>query len=329
MKKSELKYKLVLFLVFAILFAAVYSYFSYVMVVDLDTKVVTIVIQPGDGFAKVAGELLHGGVIKSRFVIKAMAKLKGVDTKLVPGRYDFTGENSCRSVLKRLAVADFVRIKVTIPEGNTLRETAAVLAKTLELDPDVIFNLNEDTAFLRSRKVPYLEGYLFPETYFFPWGSNEKAVVTEMIDMFHKQTDSLSKQQAPNNLDFTQALIIASIIEAETGHLDERELVSSVYYNRLRKNMKLDADPTVIYGLGGLDRPLYRNDLQKDSPYNTYMRKGLPPTPINSPGLAAIRAALHPESTDYLFFVADETGRHIFSRTNAEHNRAIQQIRSR
>ena len=158
------------------------------------------------------------------------------------------------------------------------------------------------------------------------------------VDSTTKTTISDYVNKAPQTFDYAFmfliiivtifSIVMASIIEAETGLVDERQMVSSVYHNRLTRNMKLDADPTVIYGLGGLERQLYRKDLKKDTPYNTYMKKGLPPTPINSPGLAAIRAAIHPEESDYLFFVADNTGRHYFSRTNAEHNRAIRRIRS-
>jgi len=120
---------------------------------------------------------------------------------------------------------------------------------------------------------------------------------------------------------------LASIVEAEALLAEEKPIIASVYHNRLRLRMKLDADPTVIYGLGGLDRPLLRGDLEKETPYNTYLKRGLPPTPINSPGLAAIRAVLRPAESDYLFFVADATGHHRFSRTNDEHNRTRLQIR--
>lgn len=328
MTKSDFKQKIYLLVTFAVLFCFIYFLVSYYMVVDSGNKITTIVIKPGDSFNRVAAKLLEEKVIESRFVIKVMARLKGIDKKLIPGRYDFVGENSVKSVLERLRDGDFLRIKLTIPEGNTIWETAAVVAEKLELDSAVFHNLNSDTTFLDELDLPYLEGYFYPETYFLPWGMSEKDVAREMVTMFHTQTDTIWSSTAPNNLDKHEVVIMASIIEAETGLVDERRMVSSVYHNRLTRKMKLDADPTVIYGLGGLDRPLYRKDLRQDTPYNTYTRKGLPPTPINSPGLAAIRAAIHPEESDYLFFVADNTGRHYFSRTNAEHNRAIRRIRS-
>jgi UPF0755 protein len=145
--------------------------------------------------------------------------------------------------------------------------------------------------------------------------------------MFRRQVDSVWPDSICNGLSREEIVVLASIIEAEALLDSEKPAIASVYHNRLGRKMKLDADPTVIYGLGGLDRPLNRRDIERDTPYNTYRRRGLPPTPINSPGLAAIRAALYPAETEYLFFVADGTGGHRFSKTNAEHNQARREIR--
>ena len=221
-----------------------------------------------------------------------------------------------------------MRIKVTIPEGTPIWKVATMIAKKLQLDSATFVNLNNDSVFLARYDLPVLEGYLFPETYFFAWGISETDVADEMIAMFHGQTDSIWPETIIGDMNRYDIVKLASIVEAETGLVDERTLVSSVYHNRLRKNMKLDADPTIIYGLGGLDRPLYLKDLRKDTPYNTYMYRGLPLTPINSPGLASIKAALSPAESDYYFFVANDSGGHYFSRTNAEHNRAKERIKA-
>ncbi len=311
-----------------ILIIGTYSYSLYNSEVDLGERVVTVIIEHGDGFNKVADELLSAGVVDSKLMLKVPARLRGLDKRLTAGRYDFSGENSCRSVLDKLARADFLKIKVTIPEGTTIWGAASILRKQMDLDSAMIVALNTDSAFLAEFKLPCLEGYLYPETYFFPWGSNARTVILQMIDLFHVSTDSIWPDDMVNGLSRQDIIILASIVEAETKLDGEHGKVSSVYNNRLSRKMKLDADPTVIYGLGGLDRPLWTRDLEKPSPYNTYLNRGLPPTPINSPGLVSIRAALNPEQTDYLFFVADNTGGHIFSRTNAEHNRAKQRIRS-
>ena len=304
---------------------ATYSYYGSV---DLGCTHKSIIIEPGDSFESIVQRLVFMGVVDSRLMLKYPARLKGIDRRLTPGKYTFTGRNSCRSVLDRLRRADFDRIRVTIPEGSTIWRTAAILADSLDFDSVTFVTLNSDSALLSDLNVPCLEGFLFPETYFFPWGTSARAAASKMVYMYRTQTESVWPSDMSDQ-DRFHRIILASIVESETKVDSERVIVASVYTNRLQRNMRLDADPTVIYGLGGLDRPLYRQDLKQDSPYNTYRRKGLPPTPINSPGLAAIRAAHAPAETDYLFFVADNQGGHRFTRTNAEHNRAIREIRSR
>jgi len=301
---------------------------SYYYPVNVGNRVVTVIVEKGDSFRSVARKLEQQGVISSQFLLKLAAVTYGLDRRLTPGRYDFTGRNSCNSVLKKLRKGDFVRIKITIPEGSTIWETSKILADSLELGAEYIVSLNQDTALLNSLQLPCLEGYLFPETYYIPWGSNAEETIRLIVGQFYSMTDTIWPDTIVGDLSKNEVIILASIIEAETNHGNERDLVSSVYHNRLRKGMRLQADPTVIYGLGGLDRPLYKKDLEKKTPYNTYIFKGLPPTPINSAGLEAIEAALHPALSDYYFFVADNYGRHQFSSTNAEHNRARQRIKT-
>lgn len=307
----------------ALILGAVTYYFPK----NIGDKTVTVIVRQGNSFKGVTGQLVEGGVLSSKVMLKISARIFGVDKRLIPGRYDFTGKNSYSSVLKKLGQGDFVRIKVTIPEGATIWETTALLADSLKFDSDSLKALNKETNFLAEQELPYLEGYLFPETYYFPWGSSAREAAAIMVKQYRSMTDSLWPEQIVASLTKEEIIILASIIEAETGDGNERELVSSVYHNRLKKKMKLDADPTVIYGLGGLKRSLWLKDLKKKTPYNTYLYRGLPPTPINSPGLAAIKAALYPAESDYYYFVADNGGKHLFSKTNAEHNRNRQQIK--
>ncbi len=306
---------------------AVYSYYR---TTSLGYSIAEIVIKPGDSFRTVVDRIADKSIVESGAVLYWAGRLRGVDTKLTPGKYAFIGENSPHTVLRKLMKAEFVRIRVTVPEGEPIWRVASIVADRMELDSARFVSLSEDSSFLAELRLPYLEGYLYPETYFFPWGIDERHVVTEMVRMFRYQTNDLwpDPEDHPCNLTRRQIVKLASVIEAETRVDSERVIVASVYCNRLRRNMRLDADPTVIYGLGGLDRPLYHRDLRRDTPFNTYIHKGLPPTPINSPGLAAIKAAAYPAETDYLFFVADNRGGHRFSRTNAEHNRARYEIRS-
>ena len=323
----SLKRFLIITLLHLIGFSLYFTY-QYYRTVDIGDTVITVIIKPGDSLNQVARQLLDDGVVESRMMLVYPARLMNLDRKLTPGRYDFTGRNSCKSVLAKLESADFLRIKLTIPEGTTIWKVASLVAAKMQLDSAGLVDLNHDSTFLAQHNLTTLEGFLFPETYFFTWGVGEKEVAAEMVTMYYSQTDSIWPDSIIGNLSRYDIVNLASIIEAETGQKNERALVSSVYHNRLRKRMKLDADPTVIYGLGGLERPLYRNDLKKDTPYNTYLHRDLPPTPINSPGLAAIKAALNPEESDYFYFVADNTGGHIFSRTVQEHNRAKQRVKS-
>lgn len=323
------KFRTIVIAVLGILFlGSVFAFWNFYRTIDIGDRVVSVVVTPGENFATVADTLVSQKVVSSRFWFSFFARIMGVDTKLISGRYDFSGCNSCHSVLDKFQRADFLRIKVTIPEGFPVWRIASLLSGKLELDSSTFVSLNHDSIFLAETGLPCLEGFLFPETYQFAWGISEQAAAQSMINRYHSQVDTIWPDSIVDGLSQLDIIKLASIIEAETLLDSERVLVASVYTNRLRRNMKLDADPTIIYGLGGLNRPLYRRDLRKDTPYNTYLHKGLPPTPINSPGLDAIRAAINPAETDYLFFVANKAGGHVFSRTNAEHNRARRHIRS-
>lgn len=302
-------------------------FYLYAYPVDLGDRTVSVIINEGDGFSRIADTLVAENAVRSRMALTIPARWRDIDKKLVPGRYDFTGEVSAKSILDKLEAGDFLKIKLTVFEGAPIWKVASIMAERLEVDSARIMALNDDTSFCYRLGVPYLEGYLFPETYFIPWGTPVETVIGDMVAMFKAQTKGIWPDSIPNGLTREEVIVLASIVEAEAYLDKEKPTIASVYHNRLRQRMRLDADPTVIYGLGGLDRPLYRRDLRQDTPYNTYRRRGLPPTPINSPGLLAIEATLRPESTEYLFFVADGSGGHRFSKTNAEHNRARYEIK--
>lgn len=303
-------------------------WYLYTESVDLGDMRASIIIEPGSSFGTVSSQLMARGIVKSELIFKIAARISGLDKKLTPGRYDFDGENSCRSVLEKLRSADLVKVRVTLPEGSTIWQVASILARRMNVDSAAVVALNTDSGFLQTYGLPYLEGYLFPETYFFPWGEGNDVtgIVGTIVDRCRASLDSLWPEQPPLGISQEEIIILASIVEAEARIPTERPIIASVYSNRVKIGMKLEADPTVIYGLGGLDRPLWRKDLRRDTPYNTYLHKGFPPTPINSPGLAAVQAVLRPAETEYLFFVADDSGGHQFSRTFAEHNRARQRI---
>jgi UPF0755 protein len=208
---------------------------------------------------------------------------------------------------------------------------ASIAKEKLGLDSAMIVRLARDTAFIHSAGVPNAartaEGYLFPDTYRFYLMMTPQELLKRMVSRFHEVvSDSLLAGAKDLAMTPTQFLTFASIVEAEAQRADERDTIAGVYFNRLKIGMKLDADPTVQYGLG-LSRPITHDDLLKDNPYNTYLNTGLPPGPINNPGKAAIVAALHPAHHDKLYFVArrDGSGGHYFSKNIAEQEKAIKQ----
>jgi UPF0755 protein len=299
-----------------------YIYYRYTRSVDLGTGEVILTVKQGEAFSTTVDHLYDQKVIDTRLLVKLPARWFKIDTRLIPGDYRFTGKNSARSVLNRLAKGEGAQVRLTIIEGLPIWKVASQMRQQLGIDSAVVRALETDILFLSSLNVPYLEGHLYPETYIFAPGTDARAVVATMVKMYQTRTEAIWGDTVNCGLGKDHALILASIVQAEARLEREEPQIASVYLNRLKLGMNLDADPTVIYGLGGLDRLLTTDDLQKPGRYNTYLNLGLPPTPINSPGMAAIQAALHPATTDYLYFVADGTGGHLFSKTNAQHNEA-------
>ena len=264
--------------------------------------------------------------------VRLLCSVSGLDKNLKVGRYDFTRDHTRWDILEILSEGKSSELKITIPEGLTLNRILRILSSAADIDIAEFEALATDRSFIESFGIDAdsLEGYLFPETYLIPWGSPPDHVLATIVGQLTKfMSDSLQNQMERMQFTFHELVTFASLIEAEAKNGEERALISSVYHNRLDKGMLLQCDPTVIYALGGLDRPLLYKDLEVDSPYNTYKYSGLPPGPICSPGAASLVAALYPSDTDYLYFVADGNGGHIFSKTLREHNNARRRIKSR
>ncbi len=311
------------FIALVVIIAIGYLTYKIFVPYEIGTEVISVMVDENDSFAKVTRALKMGGVVGDDKLFSRMAILSDVDKNLVPGRYDFSGKMSLYHILDKFKRHDIATLLLTVPEGYTAAKVAARLARRMEVDSAAFYDLAFDTAYtLEKYRVTGLEGYLFPETYKLWYGMKVPDIVDVMVTEYQRQTEGVFESPAPNNLTKDEIMVLASIIEAEAYYTDEMPTISSVYHNRLRKGMRLQADPTVIYAMGGLDRPLQYRDLRYKSPYNTYRNKGLPHGPINSPGLAAIKAAIEPEETDYLYFVANGTGRHTFTRTLKEHNSA-------
>jgi UPF0755 protein len=293
-----------------------------------DTPTV-IQVRPGMTFGVLIDSLAARGVVRHPVLFRAAARLAGIDRQLHIGLYEFAPAASPYDVLRRLARHEQVNVQFTVVEGATMSEFLPLVAGVLELPLDALTRAAGDPARIRRMGSPTdrLEGYLFPETYTVPWGADAGTVVDAMLAQFETVWDRVRSGYG-GTLSRHQAVTLASLIEAEAKDGAERGRISSVFHNRLERRMRLQCDPTVIYAMGGLDRPLLRKDWQYQSPYNTYVVAGLPPGPICSPGEASLRAALYPETTEYLYFVARGDGTHVFSRTLTEHERAIAQIKS-
>lgn len=286
-------------------------------------------IPRGAGLAAIANRLETAGVVSSGRLFRWYSRWRGLDTRLHAGEYLFDAPVSMRQTLDKLARGEVRLHKTTLPEGLDLEETADHLARLGWGDRERFMKAFADSSPIRDLDAAAadLEGYLLPETYFFPRGADEAEIASVLVSAFRGLWNESRRQRALQlGLGLRETVTLASLIEEETALPEERRLVSSVFHNRLRRGIKLDCDPTVIYAVKrakGFDGIIHRSDLEFDSPYNTYLYPGLPPGPISSPGAASIDAALDPAPSDYLFFVSRNDGSHVFSRTYREHRRAV------
>ncbi|MBN9123227.1 MAG: aminodeoxychorismate lyase [Nitrosospira sp. 56-18] len=289
-------------------------------------------IQPGSSLTSVARQLTGEGVLPDPWTFVLLSRAMGVAASLKAGDYEISESTSPLELLKRITKGDINQSDIKFIEGWTF----AQVRQTLDDHPA----LRHDTARLSQEEILKLigasqtaaEGLFFPDTYFFPKGSSDVAILKRAYRaMQHRLDAAWTKRSADLPLsDPYQALILASIVEKETGRESDRAMVAGVFVNRLRTGMLLQTDPTVIYGLGKkFDGNLRKKDLLADHAYNTYTRGGLPPTPIAMPGLASIQAALHPAKTDSLYFVSKGNGESHFSSSLAEHNQAVLKYQKR
>ena len=272
-----------------------------------------VVIAKGSGLTEISSNLFSRGIIKSQPVFIIAAHLTGKASKLLAGEYHIKAQASPYEILKLVTSGDVVIRKITIPEGLT----SAEIVKRL--------NQLKGLAGFIKKKPP--EGSLLPETYNYTYGQSRGDIIERMQKgMINVLTTAWGQRDKNSPIkSMNEALILASIIEKETGLENERPLISSVFINRLATKMRLQSDPTVLYGLpvGGQRQRLTRHDLNRKTPHNTYKIKGLPATPICNPGKASIVAALNPSKSDFFYFVATGTGGHSFSRNLEEHNKNV------
>ena len=283
-------------------------------------------IPEGASFKETANLLAQKGLIMSPFWFRLLGKFQDAERKIKPGEYDLHTAMRPIEILNTLVSGRVIQYSVTVQEGFTARQIAKVLGATGIVKEADVARLVADPAFIKSLGIeaPMLEGYLYPDTYYFPKRAKAEDVVRAMVSRLRQvYTSELQAQSAALKMTEVQVLTLASIIEKETGQDAERPLISAVFHNRLRKGLHLQSDPTVIYGIPNFNGNLTRADLARPTPFNTYTSAGLPPGPIANPGTKSIIAALNPAPVNYLFFVSKNDGTHQFSATLGEHNRAV------
>jgi peptidoglycan lytic transglycosylase G len=283
-------------------------------------------VEQGDSLAAVAHKLRAQKLISNERLFLLWARLRGLEKKIHLGLYRFEDPVPAWEILDRLATGKGVFYKITIPEGMTVKEIAALLGKMQIADSEKFLGEASAPGLLASLGLPNqgIEGYLFPSTYYFTPSTPERNIVLAMVEQFRKvSAPVLEFSNGDRGLTQHQLITLASIIEKETGVEAERPLVSAVFHNRLKLGMPLQSDPTVIYGLKDFQGNLTRKNLQDPSPYNTYRISGLPPGPICNPGLSSIKAAIKPAHAPYLYFVSKNNGSHEFSASLEAHNQAV------
>ena len=292
-------------------------------------KTIKIKVEPGSTLKNISELLYKDRIISNQQSFKWAIQFLGKQKKIPIGTFRLVNARSNYSIIQQLVYGAPEVKKVRILEGWNVKQIAHHLSKTMNFDSIEVINLVHDRKFIS--KLGYnessLEGYLFPDTYFFFDGDNPKSVIKQLVAEYKMFWNTENKKRA-FEIGFTEHEVVtfASIIEGEAIYNSERAKISAVYHNRLNINMKLQADPTIQYIIPDSPRRLLNRDLKIKSPYNTYLHKGLPPGPINSPGKESLHAALYPEKNDFIFFVATGDGYHTFTTNEKDHNRAKRKL---
>jgi peptidoglycan lytic transglycosylase G len=284
-------------------------------------------VTEGMSFKAIAAKLQEEGIIRYRGYFEIIGRIQGITRKVRVGYYGLGAHMSMWEVLDALRSGRVIGYDVVIPEGYNLFQIGYTLARTPLLDDANRFiAVATNSAFARTLGIDALtlEGYLFPDTYYLPKGIAVEDIAKRMVQRYRDVfTPDYRKRAAEIGMTEHQVITLASIVEKEAKVASERKMIAAVYHNRLKKGIKLQADPTAVYGKKAWITNVTREDLQRRTPYNTYLHKGLPPGPIANPGQGAILATLYPEKADYLFFVAQGDGSHYFSNDFSEHEKAI------
>jgi UPF0755 protein len=293
-------------------------------------------VRPGESFSQVARRLAAEHALRHPAWFHLFAVLRGDTGRIRAGDYALTGRVSPGALLDDLVSGKGAFAAITVPEGIALKEIAQRVEELGLGNAAEFLRLAHDAAFIATLNLPFqprqpsLEGFIFPETYFIHRAAGEAALLATMVRQFKKRAGSLLVERAASvRMTPYDALILASIVEKETGVEAERPLVSAVFHNRLKSRIRLGSDPTVIYGIADFNGNLTRAHLKAPGPYNTYVNFGLPPTPITSPGFASLQAVVDPAKVDYLYFVSKGDGTHFFSKDYETHEKAVDRYQRR
>lgn len=328
MKKALLLIGIALFLIFCTasgLYIELQNYADTPATVE-DSQEVTINVAQGQTLKATVDILYRENIIRSPLKLVWIARLKGYDKHLKAGEYLLSAAMSPRQILEVMVKGEVALHKLTVPEGYNIYQIADLVAQAGFATQTDFIKAATDAELVRRMGLvaDTFEGYLFPDTYYFPKDVSVEKIIATMVEQFQAIFLPEWRERA-KQLGFTvnQIVTLASIIEKETGAPSERPMISSVFHNRLKKKMRLESDPTVIYGIKDFNGNLTRKDLKTMTPYNTYQIRGLPAGPIANPGRASLEAALYPKETSYIYFVAKKDSTHYFSTNLQDHNRAV------
>lgn len=289
-------------------------------------------VREGEGFRQIGKRLKEEGIIRSYGEFVILGVLTEAVNKLKVGEYDFSRELSPRAVLAKLIQGDSLKYQVTVPEGYSFYDVAGLLEEYGLTDAQTFLAKGRDRTLLVELGIQSssVEGYLFPDTYLLTRGLTEEHIIRLMVGRFKAIfSNQYGERARALNLSVHELVTLASLIEREAAVEEEMALISAVFHNRLKAGIKLQSDPTAVYGLASFSPPITRAHLKRESRYNTYYVEGLPAGPIANPGEKALKAALYPAKVNYLYFVAKNDGTHAFSATLAQHNSSVARYRPR
>lgn len=331
-KISKTKQCLLFLAATAALLVAVHFYIALFVPPTKEKNWKEIQVAEGMSFKAVAAMLRKEGIIRYRGYFELIGRIQGISRKVRTGYYGLSTNMSMWDVLDALRKGMIIEYEVVIPEGYNLYQIGWTLSGTpLIGEPHEFIDLVKNKKYVRSLGIDAdtLEGYLFPDTYYFPKGILLEDIPKKMVARYKSVfTTGLASRAGDLGMTEHEVITLASIVEKEAKIPSERKLIAAVYHNRLKQGMRLQADPTAVYGTKAWITKVTKEDLKRRSPYNTYLRKGLPPGPIANPGEGAILAALYPDDVDYIFFVAQGDGSHFFSKDFSSHEKAIGRYRS-